>query len=102
MNDYSKMYHKPKFVEETEVEEFEEITPDPEPEPQPQPNKEDIGTVNAREVYIRKGPDKSFEHVGTVKKGDQVIVLSREGNFLHIETEDGTQAYIMESFVTID
>lgn len=91
---YNKMYDEPEFT----TAEFMEVA---EPEPTPEP-KQELGTINAREVYIRKGPGKHFDHVGTVKKGDEVIVLTRDGDFLQVETQDGTQAYIMESFVTID
>lgn len=65
-------------------------------------SEETLGTVNAREVYIRKGPEKHFDAIGTVKLGDIVTVLGRDGNFLKIETPDGVEAYIMESFVTVD
>lgn len=93
MKNYNKMYEDP-FIEPIEpitVEETVEETP-----------VQEFGTVNAREVYIRKGPGKEFEHVGTVIRDEELIVLGREGDFLKIETQDGTVAYIMESFVTID
>lgn len=94
---YNKMYNEPEFTTAEFMEEVETTT-----EPEPETTTTELGTVNAREVYIRRGPSKSEDHVGTVKKGDILTVLDREGDFLKIETEDGTQAYIMESFVTID
>lgn len=94
MKNYNKMYDEPSF--ETFEEEAEVI------QETPIPSKEEIGTVNAREVYIRKGPGKDFEHIGTVKKGDMLTILDREGDFLKVETENGVEAYIMEGFVDID
>ena len=94
MKNYNKMYDEPMGLEEEETVIVQE---------KPLPYvKDELGTVNAREVYIRQGPSKDYEHVGTVKKGDTLIILEREGDFLKVETEDGTQAYIMESFVTVD
>lgn len=92
---YNKMYKEPEFrTAEFLDEEVQETS-------EPEPAKEEIGIVNAREVYIRKGPGKDFEHVGTVKKDEELIVLSREGDFLKVETQDGVTAYIMESFVDV-
>lgn len=94
MKNYNKMYDEPSF--ETFEEETEVI------QETPLPRRDELGTVNAREVYIRKGPGKDFEHIGTVKQGDVLTILDREGDFLKIETEDGAEAYIMESFVDVD
>lgn len=94
MKNYNKIYNEPKF----ETAEFMEETVY---EPAPQ-SIHSFGKVNAREVYIRKGPGTDFEPVGTVKEGDELIIISHQDNFLEIETEDGTHAYIMESFVDID
>lgn len=91
---YNKMYNEPELTTAEFMEEAEIIS-------EPKPTQE-FGTVNAREVYIRRGPSKDEDHVGTVKKGDSLIVLGRENDFLKIETEDGKQAYIMESFVDVD
>lgn len=100
MNDYSKIYKHPNDMKMSEpTPAFSTSQP---VKPNPPAPKEDLGIINAREVYIRKGPGKEFEPVGTVKKGDQVIVLNRENNFLKIETNDGVTAYIVESFVTVD
>lgn len=96
MKNYNKMYDEPEFTTAEFAEEVEIA-----PEPEPQPNHE-LGVVNAREVYIREGASKDFDHVGTVKKGDTLIILGREGGFLKIETDDGVQAYIMESFVDVE
>lgn len=94
MTNYNKIYDEPVF------ENFEDDTTVI--QETPISHKEEIGTVNAREVYIRMGPGKDFEHIGTVKKGDVLTVLDREGDFLKVETEDGVEAYIMEGFVDID
>lgn len=92
MKNYNKFYDEPQgLVEEETV--IEEI-------PAPEPAQE-FGIVNAREVYIRQGPGKDYDHVGTVKKGDELIVLTREGDFLKVETQEGLVAYIMEAFVDI-
>ena len=93
MKNYNKMYDEPRFKETAEF--AEEVEVDPEP------SKEELGVVNAREVYIRKGPGKDYEHVGTVKKDDELIILDSEDGFLKIETQDGVMAYIMESFVDV-
>lgn len=99
MKNYNKMYDEPEF---TTAEFVDEVTVEETPTYSPEPTaKEEIGTVNAREVYIRRGPSKNEDHLGTVKKGDCLIVLGRENNFLKVETQDGVQAYIMEQFVDI-
>lgn len=94
MKNYNKMYDEPEFETAEFIEEVEV-------EPAYTPTQE-FGRVNAREVYIRKGPGKDYEQIGTVKKDAPIIILGHEGNFLKIETEDGTIAYIMESFVDVD
>lgn len=98
MKNYNKMYDEPDFKT---AEFIEDVEVQVEPEPTPEPTQE-IGIVTAREVYIRKGPGKDYEHVGTVRKGEMLIVLERDNDFLYVETQDGIKAYIMESFVSID
>ena len=94
MKNYNKFYSEPEF--EGTAEFMEEV------ETAPEPAMQELGKVNAREVYIRQGPGKDYDHIGTVKKGQELIVLGRDGDFLKVETEDGTVAYIMEGFVDID
>lgn len=99
MKNYNKMYDEPHFETAEFVEESNAYFTDQ--NPIIDPVKDEIGIVNAREVFIRQGPGTNYDHIGTVKKGDEVIVLGREEDFLKIETEDGTQAYIMERFVDV-
>lgn len=96
MKNYNKMYDEPEFetaefIEEVTANGFE----------MEQPVTEKIGVVNAREVYIRDGASTSCDHIGTVKRGEELIVLGHDGDFLKIETKDGVQAYIMDLFVDI-
>lgn len=103
MNDYSKIYNNQnRSVEKQTTEVINQPKQEAPANPVPNTKKEDLGVINSREVYIRKGPGKEYDPVGTVKKDDQVIILEHKDNFLKIETEDGTQAYIMKTFVTID
>lgn len=95
MKNYNKMYNEPEF----ETTEFIDVVEEPAPDPAHLP--EELGKVNAREVYIREAPFKDSEHLGTVKRDDCLIVLGRENDFLKIETQDGVHAYIMEQFVDI-
>lgn len=109
MKNYNKMYDEPEFTGTAEIQEdiieiesdiFDETpsvvlaTEDFSDEP--------LGSINAREVYLREGPEKYFDPVGTVKIGEIVTVLGRDGDFLKVRTQDGLEAYIMKSFVTID
>lgn len=96
MKNYNKFYDEPAFETAEFIDEVE-VKQEPAQEP-----AQELGVINAREVYIRKGPGKNYESIGTVKKGETVIVLETAGDFLFIETEGGTKAYIMETFVDID
>lgn len=97
MKNYNKYYDEPEF---TTTAEFEDTYQETVIEPQPDPaTKEELGIVNAREVYLRQGPGTEYEHVGTAKKGDCLIIFERVNDFLKVENQDGVQAYIMERFV---
>lgn len=96
---YSTIYDNPELGQDFPLEMEEELTvtvTEPEPE-----TAQEIGTVNAREVYIRKGPGKEFETNGTVLSGEELIVFGTEKDFLKVETSDGRTGYIMQQFVTI-
>lgn len=70
----------------------EDVTPAP---------ADKIGKVNAREVYIREGAGKNYDPVGTVKQDDEVLIYGEENGFYMIETSNGKQGYVMETFVDI-
>lgn len=100
MTNYSHYYDEPfgqDFPIEEVIEQVELIDETPEPTP-----VEQIGVVNAREVYIRMNAGLNNEPLGTVKKGDELLILGHEGGFYKIETEDGLVGYIMDGFVDVE
>lgn len=97
MTNYSDYYEGPlgqDFPEEVQT--VEEVTVE---EPI---STERIGKVNSREVYIRMNPDVDHDPLGTVKKGEELIILGEENGFYKIETEDGVKGYIMSGYVDLD
>lgn len=61
-----------------------------------------VGIVNAREVYIRQDPGIDKEPLGTVKKGDEVLVIGEEPGWLHIVSPNAVEAWIMANFVDVE
>ena len=58
------------------------------------------GTVTASSLNIRKGPGTSYNIIGkTLKKGDEVEILEKSGNWGKIEYEEGKFGWISLSYV---
>jgi len=45
-------------------------------------------------VNLRKGPGKSYEVIGNVKKGTSLKILETKGDWLHIRLDDGNKAWV--------
>jgi hypothetical protein len=50
--------------------------------------------VSAGQVDVRDGKTALNERVDTVKKGDQLEVLAREGRFVKVKTPSGKEGYV--------
>ncbi|MFD2613388.1 N-acetylmuramoyl-L-alanine amidase [Paenibacillus gansuensis] len=55
--------------------------------------------IDANGLRIRKGPGKGNEVLGSLNRGDNVTVLDRSGDWLRIETEDGTAGWVASQYV---
>ena len=52
-------------------------------------------------VNLREGPGMRYGIVGNVKKGTSVAILEDKGEWLHIQLEDGKEAWIFKSATVV-
>jgi len=66
-------------------------------------NKETMGTVVTKSgnLNVRESSAKDAEVVGQVKKGDQVRLLKKTGDWYQIELEDGTVGYVNHGYIKV-
>ncbi|MGL4362081.1 MAG: glycosyl hydrolase family 18 protein [Cellulosilyticaceae bacterium] len=57
--------------------------------------------VTSRKDYIRTKPDKKSPSIGTVLKGDKLLVYSENNGYLRVRDENGIVGYIKENKVKI-
>lgn len=53
-------------------------------------------------VNLRSGPDTGYNKVGQAHKGDILTVVDVEGNWYHVKTSGGLDAYILSDYVEKD
>jgi len=53
-------------------------------------------------VNLRSGPDTGYNKVGQAHKGDILTVVDTEGNWYHVKTAGGLDAYILAEYVEKD
>lgn len=57
---------------------------------------------NAEEVYVREEPSKDSKPVTTIKKDQEVMILSEHnGDWYKVCLPSGLEGYMMKSFVII-
>ena len=56
--------------------------------------------VNANELNIRSGAGKDFEVVTKATKNEKVNVISENGNWTEIETENGTKGFVSSKYLS--
>ncbi len=66
-------------------------------------NKETMGTVVTKSgnLNVRASSAKDAKVVGQVKKGDQVRLLKKTGDWYQIELEDGTVGYVNHGYIKV-
>lgn len=60
---------------------------EPPPAPAAPPTK--TGTVNARILNVRRGPDLKAEKIGILPRGERVLILGEEAGWYHIKAYAG-------------
>lgn len=58
------------------------------------------GTISKNRADLRKGPASVFEQLATLKKNDTILVLGKNQNWFHIQTQDSLKGFINQSFLT--
>jgi hypothetical protein len=53
-------------------------------------------------VSVNTAPDSSGERVTTIKSGDAVEVLDRQGDQVHVHLANGTEGWIRKSYLSAD
>ncbi len=56
--------------------------------------------INVNELNIRSGAGKSFEIVTKATKNEKVTVISENGNWTEIETENGVKGFVSTNFLS--
>jgi hypothetical protein len=61
-------------------------------------------TVTNTTLNLRAGPGTGYQQVGSVRKDDKLTILGRnpEGTWIKIAAPDGTQAWVILTYVTIN
>jgi len=58
-----------------------------------------LGTITEDNVNVRSGQDISFEKLGQLKNGQDVVVVEKSYDWYRIKLPDGSLAYISDKFV---
>jgi hypothetical protein len=53
-------------------------------------------------VNVNSAPDASGERIATIKSGDAVEVLDRQGDQIHVHLANGTEGWIRKSYLSAD
>jgi len=67
----------------------------------PDPNPDLVGAVLENAVNMRKGPGSAYERVGSVNAGAQVALLAKYKDWVKVQLDDGTKAWIFSDLVKI-
>jgi uncharacterized protein YgiM (DUF1202 family) len=92
-------------IEPTEPEPEEPEEPEqPEPEtPEPEtPEPETLAVVTGSVVNVRSGAGTSYSVIGSVRKGESVVVLETLSGWYKIRLKSGQTGYISSNYVSIE
>ena len=64
-------------------------------------NSQEIKYVSASELNVREGAGKNFDVTTKVTENEKVTVISEEGKWSEIETENGTKGFVSTKFLSI-
>ena len=53
-------------------------------------------------VNVNSAPDASGERVGTLKSGEAIEVLDRQGDQVHVRLPNGTEGWVRKSYLSAD
>nr|WP_255604423.1 SH3 domain-containing protein [Oscillochloris sp. ZM17-4] len=67
----------------------------------PDPNPPLVGAVLENSVNMRKGPGSAYERVGSVNAGSQVALLAKYKDWVKVQLDNGTKAWIFSDLVKI-
>ena len=86
-------------VEETKVEETEEVKEEIKIEPAPTlPEK--IKTVKAKSLLVREKPEKDSKILGVLLLGEKITVLETVNDWYKVEAQDGkARGYCMSAYI---
>jgi len=51
-------------------------------------------------VNLREGPGMNYKVVGNIKKGTSLKILEVKGNWLHVQLQNGTEAWVSKTATT--
>ncbi len=53
-------------------------------------------------VNVNSAPDSTGERIATIKSGDAVEVLDRQGDQVHVHLTNGTEGWVRKSYLSAD
>mgnify|MGYP003627218857 CR=1 FL=1 len=59
------------------------------------------GTVVARSLNVRAGPGDGYPIVGTLQRGDSIVVVGESGRWVRLEQDDGAEVWAYRAFVKL-
>ena len=60
-----------------------------------------VGSATSDNVYIRSGPNKNFEVLHKLEKGEEVVVLEKQYDWYNVLLPKGARCFIAKEFITI-
>ena len=65
-------------------------------------NAETLYVIEQLVVNVNSAPDASGERVATIKSGEAVEVLDRQGDQVHVHLPNGTEGWVRKSYLSTD
>ncbi len=65
-------------------------------------NAQEIKYVNASKLNIREGAGKKYNVIAKAYKNEKVKIISEQGNWSEIETDNGIKGYVSSSFLSVN
>jgi uncharacterized protein YgiM (DUF1202 family) len=63
-------------------------------------NSQEVKYINASELNIRSGAGKNYAVVTKAGKNEKVTIISKQGNWTEIETENGEKGYVASEYLS--
>jgi hypothetical protein len=66
------------------------------------PRAETLYVVEQLVVNVNSAPDSTGERIATIKSGDALEVLDRQGDQVHVHLTNGTEGWVRKSYLSAD